>query len=203
MKENKKAIFAGVMLLIAVVWLYSAFTPSAPPTPATPTRRQSAIASLTSDAAAPSGQSSGGAGKRGRGGEGVDPSLRLDLLAKLQATQYEGSDRNIFQFYTPPPPPPPKPIVSPIVNPGGSGMGQATPGLPPPPPPIPLKFYGLASAPGVSPRRAFLQEGEDIFIATEGDVIKKRYKILRIGEKSIEIEDMQTNNKQPIPLQES
>ena len=70
---------------------------------------------------------------------------------------------------------------------------------PPPPPPINLKFFGFANKPG-EPRKVFLSEGEDIFIAGEGDIIDRRYKILRITPGSVEVEDVLNNNRQSIPL---
>lgn len=201
--ERTKMIVAGVLFVVAVVWLGFAFNPSSgsKSTPAEPvkTPSQSAFDALKPDA---DGKMPVSTSKRAKGLSGpVDPTLRLDLLAKLQEVKYEGTERNIFQFYTPPPPPPPapeKPIFT--VN---LPAPPAPPTPPPPPPPIPLKFYGLASAPGVTPRRAFLQEGDDIFIATEGELVKKRYKVIKINDTSIEMEDTQNSSKQRLPLQET
>ncbi len=46
-------------------------------------------------------------------------------------------------------------------------------------------------------------DGEDIVIAAEGDMIKKRYKIVRIGINSAVVEDTQfkSNNQQTLPLE--
>ena len=70
---------------------------------------------------------------------------------------------------------------------------------PPPPPPINLKFFGFASKPGEG-KKIFLSEGEDVFIAAEGDVVNRHYKVLRISPTSVEIEDVLNNNRQSIPL---
>lgn len=35
-----------------------------------------------------------------------DPQLRMDLIAKIRATTYSGTHRNIFSAMPPPPPPP-------------------------------------------------------------------------------------------------
>ena len=69
-----------------------------------------------------------------------------------------------------------------------------------PPPPINLKFFGFASKPG-EPKRVFLssQDG-DVFIAGEGDIVNRRYKVLRIGPASVDVEDVLNNNRQSIPL---
>ena len=77
----------------------------------------------------------------------------------------------------------------------------APPPPPPPPPPIPLKFYGFtAYRQGV--KRAFFMEGDDIYVAGEGDTIKNRYKIIRIGVNSAVVEDTQFKHEQTIPLAE-
>jgi hypothetical protein len=50
-------------------------------------------------------------------------------------------------------------------------------------------------------KRAFFAEGDDIFIATEGELVKKRYRIVRIGVNSVVVEDMQFKNQQTLPLE--
>jgi hypothetical protein len=39
-----------------------------------------------------------------------------------------------------------------------------------------------------------------VFIAAEGAIIDRRYKVLRISPMSVEIEDVLNNNRQQIPL---
>ena len=70
-------------------------------------------------------------------------------------------------------------------------------------PPIPLKFYGFVNKSKVGDKRAFFLDGDDIVIAAEGDMIKKRYKIVRIGVNSAVVEDTQfkSNNQQTLPLE--
>ena len=70
---------------------------------------------------------------------------------------------------------------------------------PPPPPPITLKFYGFANQTGTA-KKIFLSQGEDIFVAGEGDVVDRRYKILHIAPTSVEVEDVLTNNRQTLFL---
>ena len=55
----------------------------------------------------------------------------------------------------------------------------------------------------VTYKRAFFLDGEDIIIAGEGDLIKKRYKIVRIGVNSAVVEDTEfkSNNQQTLPLE--
>ena len=129
----------------------------------------------------------------------VDPTLRLDLLEASRSVEYQGSSRNIFEFYNPPAPPP---VVDPAppLPPPEDGSGGATP-PPPRQPAIALKFYGTAQRLG-GPRRAFLTDGEEIMIAQEGEVVAKFYRINRIGVSSLELEDTRSKQTQQLPLLE-
>jgi hypothetical protein len=69
----------------------------------------------------------------------------------------------------------------------------------PPPPPITLKFFGFANKPG-EPKRIFLSQGEDVFIAGEGEIVNRRYRVLRISPNAVEMEDVINSNRQSIPL---
>jgi hypothetical protein len=124
----------------------------------------------------------------------LDPTLRLDLLERTAKIKYEGGTRNIFQYYTPPPP---KPVANGIVP-----VGPPAPATPvvPPPPTAPLKFYGMATPRGSSQKKAFLSDGDEIFIGMEGDVIDKHYKITRIGINVLEWEDTQNHQRGQLPL---
>lgn len=126
----------------------------------------------------------------------LDPRLRLDLLKVAENTTYEGSGRNIFRADSEPPAAIPQPFKNPDQT---RSQAPSGPPIPPPPPPIPLKFFGIASRPG-EPRRALLADGEDVFIAKEGDIVDRHYKVNKIGVNSVEILDVLNNNVQTIPL---
>lgn len=121
----------------------------------------------------------------------LDPTLDLRLLKGSEDTKYAGSGRNIFVSQAEPVIPQPK----------ARGVTDAknAPPPPPPPPPILLKFYGFASRTG-EPKKIFLSQGEDVFIAAEGDIVNRRYRILHINPSSVEVEDVLNNNRQSIPL---
>ena len=124
----------------------------------------------------------------------LDPTLRLGLLQLTENTNYTGNGRNIFRAQ-----------AEVIPKPLSSGLKKQPPPVPlpppgpPPPPPINLKFFGFASKPG-EPKKIFLSQGEDVFIAGEGDIVDRRYRILHIGPASVEVEDVLNNNRQNIPL---
>jgi len=130
--------------------------------------------------------------------ESLDPTLRLDLLAASEKTLYEGKGRNIFMSQA-------EDVVIPKpIAPGTPDAEAQDPAykVPPPPqaPPIPLKFYGFASSPG-EPKKIFLKLGEDVFVAGEGEIVDRRYKVIRISPNSVEIQDVVNSGPpQNIPL---
>ncbi len=132
---------------------------------------------------------------------GLDPRLNLRLLASSESIEYAGNGRNIFLADAEPVIPKP---VAPAITPGKgpAPAAAATPSGPPPPPPIPLKFFGFASKPG-EPTRVFLSQGDEVFVAAEGQTVDRRYKVVKINPTSVEIEDMLSNNRQTIPLTQS
>lgn len=125
----------------------------------------------------------------------LDPTIRTDLLESAQNVKYEGKGRNIFGQGTAEIPNPITPVITPKPKPGPSPNA----GGPPPPPPINLKFFGVANRAGEA-QKVFLSEGENIFVAHEGDIVNSRYKVVKINPQSVEIEDLLNNNRQSIPL---
>lgn len=137
----------------------------------------------------------------------IDPTLRLDLLAKLKTVDAEAGTRSLFEISAAPP------AEINVKEPAKIeiarrfyGPVQPKPVEPPPEPkapPIPLKFYGFVNKTKVGDKRAFFLDGDDIVIAAEGELIKKRYKIVRIGVNSAVVEDtnFKSNNEQTLPLE--
>lgn len=214
-EDRTKWIAGGILALLACVMLYRAFAPA--PSPSAPAPSPSAPAAPSPAARVsnpftamePPGPSARGrvspANRRRVGVAAppaqIDPRLRLDLLAKMQTITYQGTERNIFQYYTPPPPIE-KPAANPVTGPGGAPAKPAGPPPPPPPPPITLKYYGYAEKPMGSSKKAFFSDGDDIFIAGEGDIVNKKYRIVKIGVNTVEAEDIATKHRQVLPLQE-
>lgn len=124
----------------------------------------------------------------------LDPTLHPEKMALAESTEYSGRERNIFSK-TSIPVEIPKPIAS-------VRTGPPTPIGPPPPPPIDLRFYGFAAKQGGKPR-IFLLQGEEVYIASEGDVVARRYRVGQISAASVMIQDMPNNNTQSIPLSQN
>jgi hypothetical protein len=141
----------------------------------------------------------------------VDPTLRLDLLAKVQAVEPEGGARSLFQFSLAPPAEVAPTQVA-AIHPKQRMIGPEPPPPPappppkavePPPPPITLKFYGYSTPRADGQKRAFFLDGDDIFVAAEGEMVKKRYRVVQIQVNSVIMEDTQyKNNRQTLILQQ-
>jgi hypothetical protein len=140
----------------------------------------------------------------------IDPTLRGDLLAKVQSVALAGGARNLFQFGPPPAKEsaklpgnePTVAVVRPFVGPKPPPP-PAPPAPPPPPPPITLKFYGFATTAANGKRTAyFLDDTGDILIASEGDTLKRRYRIKSIKANSVTIEDIDAKREQPVRIVE-
>jgi hypothetical protein len=218
LKSRETALF-GVLAVVGGVALYSNFSSDTPPAPVQPKTIATAAAPAPPPPVHRRGTTSRAAEFIPRLGSlrpedridptKVDPTLRLDLLAKVQGVPFEGGARNIFVFgpAAPPPPPPgslPKVTKLDMNSPGAPLTPPPPTGAPSaaPPPPIPFKYYGFSSMKGEERKRAFFLDGEDIIVAWEGDLIKNRYRVIRVGINSVEMEDTQFKNKQSLPLAE-
>ena len=127
--------------------------------------------------------------------ESLDPTLRMDLLAQSEQTIYEGSGRNIFVSQAEVE----IPRVGAAPNTDVKTPDYQTP-KPAPPPPIPLKFFGFASKPGEA-KKVFLQQDDNIFVAGEGEIVNRRYKVVKINANSVEMQDVVNSGpSQTIPL---
>jgi len=141
----------------------------------------------------------------------VDPTLHLSALVKLQDVKLEPTTRSLFEISAAPPEvlaakEPGKIKVEPAFVLYGPKAPPPAPPLPPTPraPAIPLKFYGFVNPARPDVKRAFFLDSDEIVVAGEGDLIKKRYKIIRIGVNSAEVEDTVfkgDNTKQTLPLE--
>lgn len=191
LENKKKTTWAVALAVVALLAVAYEFIPFFTDSPARASSAQAAapLASHTPARAAKK------PGKKTRA-ENLDPTLKLDLLAMSEKTQYEGTGRNIFvsqaeNVVIP------RPVTS--GAPDAPPIGYQTP-QPPQAPPIPLKFYGFASRPG-EPKRIFLKLGEDVFVAGEGEIVDRRYKVIRISPNSVEIQDVVNSGPpQTIPL---
>jgi hypothetical protein len=127
-----------------------------------------------------------------------DARIRLDLLKPTQA-QADTGRRNVFQYYQPPPPPPP-PRPNPANTPPPVQVAQPVQPRPPQPPQMALKYNGFAVTGEEGEITAFLADDARHYNVTAGEVLMGRYRILSITDKSVEVEDLELNRRQTLPL---
>lgn len=126
-----------------------------------------------------------------------NPELQRWKLDASRKTEYQSGGRDIFSETLPPPPPRPKPRVP-------DPPSQPPPDPPPPPPTLPpnMKYYGYGTIPNGTAKRAFLTDGESVYIVGEGDILLGRFRILHIGNGSLEFEEINTGRRNSAPLDE-
>lgn len=188
-EDKKKLIIAVALMVLAAILIGQFLFTSGGARPATASRSSGSEESTVSS----HGKTRSGK-KSSTMARSLDPELRFDWLKISEDTKYEGNGRNIFKAQEIVIP---TPIAKATKTP--TPQAAAAPAGPPPPPPITLKFFGFANRPGES-KKVFLEQGEDIFVASEGDIVDRRYKVLRIAPTFVEVEDVLNNNRQSIPL---
>jgi hypothetical protein len=189
-EKKKRNLAIGLGCVAAVLVGYQMFNlfggDSAPPPPAPP------VVTTVGKVNGPSAKSLGKTSAQ------LDPTLHMEPMLVAESLVYSGSGRNIFSGEMEV-----APVAIPV--PVKSARNAVPPPIPPPIrqlppslPPIPLKFFGTSvSQFGV--RRAFLLNGDDVFIAAAGDIVDRRYRVVSIADNSILVEDIPNTNKQTLP----
>ena len=123
-----------------------------------------------------------------------NPQLHWWKLQAARKAEYNSNGRNIFAASLPP-------LPAPSTRRPSAAVGPTQ--LPPPPPPtLPLKFFGYGTIPAGAPRRAFLSDGEQVIIVTEGEILLGRFRILKIGNANLEFEEIGTGQRGTAALEE-
>ena len=146
----------------------------------------------------------------------TDARIRLDLIEKAEGSQEEIGRKNVFQYQKPPASRPPVPGSggSASTTPGPEQPAPPSVGLPPTtsgssasaaqpgPPPIPLKYQGYAveSAPGGQMTAFLTDDASRHYNVTPSEILMGRYRINQISTASVEVEDLETNRRQTLPL---
>jgi hypothetical protein len=208
--ENKTKTYAAIggmiiALLLAIKFVYENFistptaTVSAPAVPARPARpvvntaTESSTSSTLTDNATPTAPFAHQAIVL-PSASSLDPTLHPEWMAQAEATTYTGNGRNIFSINSVP-----EVAAVKIEKPRGPIRPEpVVPQGPPPPPNIDLKFYGYYVRGGQ--RRVCLMHGESLFDAAEGDVVDRRYRVVKINPFSVDVEDLGYNHTQTLPL---
>ena len=123
-----------------------------------------------------------------------NPALQRWKLEAGRRTEYKSSGRDLFSEILPPPSHPKVPDRVP----------DPPPKIVEPPPSLPanMKFFGYGTVPNGTSKRAFLSDGEQVYIVGEGDTLLGRFRILRIGNASLEFEEMGSGKRNSASLDE-
>ena len=134
--------------------------------------------------------------------EVTNPHIRIEQIERARSAEYRGSGRNPFS----PAAPPVARIAQAPAEKTFKNYGPQPPAPIPPPPPLTLPpnvtFYGYGSGLNGPSRRAFFHDGDNVQILGEGDLLLKRFRIIRIGNDHIEFEEISTGRVGTAPLVE-
>jgi len=127
-----------------------------------------------------------------------NPEIHWPELQRARQMEYKSSGRNPFSKEAAPPAAAPAAVAQ--------HHTPAGPPLPPPEPPLAwpsnLKFFGYGTVPNGTARRAFFEDGDDVFIFSEGESVLGRYRILKINNTNLEFEELATGRRGTTPLME-
>jgi hypothetical protein len=123
----------------------------------------------------------------------ANPEIQFAKVAARRKAEYKGEGINPFSNEGPKPPV----VVLKVPKPGDRDY---VPPPPPPPPPAPelpasMKFFGYGNVPNNTARRAFLSDGDEIYIVGEGDTLVGRFRILKINNSSLEFEEVASGRR--------
>jgi hypothetical protein len=228
--ENKKELWAlGVLGVVAAYFLYTNVLSNSGPAPAAKPAVSEGSSVPAPETAPAAAQPVRKATLRARSDEfrpvfrskrpedrvdphSIDPTLQLDRFTKVQAVALPPATRNLFQFGAAPPPPKPagpEPIVKPTVAKAyiypQPDRPKVTPPPPPPPPepPIDVKYYGVATKKIDGRKTAFFLDPENnIILAPEGGMIRRKYRVVQIGLTSVLVENTENKKQQTVQLAE-
>ncbi len=127
-----------------------------------------------------------------------DPALRVYELDTVRKAEYKGADHNIFVYG--PPRPTPAEVAKKVAE--ANRPKSYGPQKPPPDPPlvVPATFFGYATNPKTMNRLAFFSTPDDVFIVGEGGMLMNRFRLVRIGNVSADLEEVGSGKKATLQM---
>ena len=170
-QKNQLAILAALIVVMALVWYLNRSKPAVVAGNATAFQNYQLLAV-------------------------ENPQLHREKMEAAQKTEYHSLGRNPFSEIAPPPP---ESQVKKVVTHQNYGPVQPPP---PPPPALPgnMKFFGYGTVPNGSSRRAFLSDGDDVYIVAEGDTLLGRFRIVKVTNANLEFEEIATGRRATVAL---
>ncbi len=122
-----------------------------------------------------------------------DPSLKLDLQERKRQIEYTGTHRNIFNASLPPPPV--EQLTAQTVAPAPQPVG-------PPPLSVPFTYFGYVEDPRSGYRRGAFTNGEEVWIAAEGETVMTRFRVVQLGNANAVVEEISSGRRATLVLEQ-
>ena len=136
--------------------------------------------------------------KRQAGQSAASPNsgsaLEMQTLDQYRPKPFPDLNRDPFGFGPPPLTPAQKAMQA-----AGAAGGAMTASSGPGASHISLRAIGYSEKQGVGPE-AYLVDSDDVFIVHDGDVISKRFKILKITSMNVEVQDGASGERSQLPI---
>ncbi len=202
-KQKKQLKVLGVLLVVLVLVFYWSWGSGPSATSTLPGRLPSASLGLE-DFVLRTHQRAGGRNRKGIPVSEINSSIHFEKLGRMETVQ-PSLARNMFAFYTPPP--------ATQRTPGNTSQGNSRIARPQPVVPgrtssagrnsvaIHLKFYGFRKDQAGKQRQGFFADGDDFFLAWEGELIANRYRIHRIIDTMAEVEEVRSKTRKRLNLE--
>jgi hypothetical protein len=127
------------------------------------------------------------------------PRIALDRLDRPRGETGIGR-RDLFEFATPPPPPTTLPPIAEPPSVLDATPPPVTAPTPPPLPPLNIKYIGtLESRKGLKVAM-FLTEKKEVLTGQVGELVANRFRVVRIGIESVDIQETGSEQVRRIPL---
>jgi hypothetical protein len=171
-QKNQMMLLAALVLIMAVVWYFNRSTSAVAPGTVASFQNYQLLAV-------------------------ENPQLHRDKMEAAQKTEYHSLGRNPFSEVAPRSEQKPKTVVA-------HGPVGPMPPPPPEPPKLPptMKFFGYGTIPNGTLRRAFLSDGDEVYIVGEGDTLLGRFRIVKINNANLEFEEIATGLHNTVTMQE-
>jgi hypothetical protein len=173
-QKNQMILLAVLVLIMTVVWYFNRTTVSVAPGNISAVQNYQLLAV-------------------------ENPQLHRDKMEAAEKTEYHSLGRNPFSEIAPQKD---HTVAVKATQPRGP---VGPPVLPPPPPPsLPpnMKFFGYGTIPNGTLRRAFLSDGDEVYIVGEGDTLLGRFRIVKISNANLEFEEIATGRHATVTMQE-
>lgn len=206
-KQKKQLKLLGALVVVLLLVLYWSWGQSSSPSLSTSGGAPAAWRGLESFVLMTGRPGDGRRGKEIPAAQ-INSSIDFEKLGRMEKIE-PSLARNMFAFYTPPPSAKPNGGTSrqlprsgnraggrnrPFVPGGASSPGRK--GVD-----IPLKYYGFRKDPLGKKRQAFLADGDELYLAWEGDLVANRFRVHRITDTMAEVEEVASRTRKRLNLE--